>query len=230
MCKIVIRFLVLLFLSTQFFPGRAETCDLFTNKVNVYKVDLSRINEYEVIKKGTPLDLVLLNDLFTKENKNGAAVDFKVLNDNNESLNAGGIITNSTRGKRFARHSLLKLSANKLNLPDGQEVYFSAYSPAFQGVHPPHLRSGTFELARAITSLSIASSPATFGISLGASFFINGLLSAYQNGISDFFWGGLDGTGFSFLENTFRKQPDIYLGSGTMVPFVLSEDLKINKH
>lgn len=135
----------------------------------------------------------------------------------------------STKPGRFSRKSSLKFLTNKLVLDDGQEVFVNAESPLFEAVHPPHADINSLLLARTITNLSLASSPATLGTSLGISFLVSGLLSAYQNGIKDFFWGGINGSGLSFLENMFRKQPDIFLEKGAIIPFILKEDLKVSK-
>ncbi|MBI2995137.1 MAG: hypothetical protein HYY52_00295 [Candidatus Melainabacteria bacterium] len=134
-----------------------------------------------------------------------------------------------TEGKRFAMSSNLQLTTNKLYLKDGQEILISATSPVITSIHPPHANNNSSGIARALLGLSVASTPLTFGTSIGISFLISGLLSAYQNGISDFIWGGLNGGGFSFVEHIFRKQPDIFLTSGTKIPFVLNEDIKISK-
>lgn len=196
------------------------------NSLDVYKINLDQTDSYRVIKKGTILDLVLLNDISTAEKKNKNLIDFRFLGKDN--LKAGGTVTMLTNGKRFSKHSSIGFSVNKLFLDDGQRINFSANSPLFQGSHPPHVVNSALGLARAVTNLSIASSPATFGASLGIGFLVSGLLSAYQNGISDFVWGGLDGTGLTFLEKIFRKQPELYLSGGTFVPFVLNQDLKIS--
>ena len=201
------------------------------NSLNVYKINLNLLDNYKVIKKGTLLDLVLLNDISTTKNEKRNLIDFEVLNNDNLNIKASGSISMLTNGERFSMHSSVGLSTAKLFLDDGQEINFSASSPEFQGAHPSRTGNSSLNslgLARAITNLSIASSPATFGASLGISFLLGGLLSAHQNGISDFFWGGLDGTGLTFLEKIFRKQPELYLSSGTSLPFVLNQDLKIS--
>ena len=197
-------------------------------KLNIYNINTLLLNEFNVIKKGTALDVDLLNEVFTGKDKNNSPIDFQI---NNENLNlkASGFITMLREGERFSRFSSLELSTNKLFLDDGQEVHFSASSLPLQGIHPPHADDSYLGLARIITNLSLASSPATLGISLGASFLANGLLSAHKNGISDFFWGGFNGSGLSFIERLFRKQPEIYLANGTSIPFVLTEDLKISR-
>ena len=123
---------------------------------------------------------------------------------------------------------ILQISANKIILEDGQEVYISAISPEINAAHPPHANTGSLAFARTISSFSIAASPATFGASLGVGFLIGGLLSVCQNGIKDFIWGGFDGAGLSFVEGMLRKQPDVYLSKGTQLPFVLTQDMKIS--
>ena len=198
------------------------------NSLNVYKINLNLLDDYKIIKKGTPLDLVLLNDISTVKDEERNLINFEVLNNDNLNIKASGSISMLTNGERFSMHSSVGLSTAKLFLDDGQEINCSASSPEFQGAHPPHAGNSSLGLARAITNLSIASSPATFGASLGISFLLSGLLSTYQNGASDLFWGGLDGTGLTFLEKIFRKQPELYLSSGTSLPFVLNQDLKIS--
>lgn len=198
-------------------------------ELSIYEVDLSQLEDYKKIEKDSTLGFVLLNDVSTKKNEKEEIVNFKIFN--NETINgeASGFLSTITPPARFSMTCSLQLTANKFYLEDGQEINFSANSPSFTAVHPPHADSGALTLARTITNLAIGTSPATFGISLGVSFLVNGLLSAKQNGIGDFFWGGLDGTGLSFLENLFRKQPHLFLEEGTFIPFTLKEDLKISK-
>lgn len=205
-------------------PAKAEP-----ESFDVYKIDLSKLEKYDVVKKGTSFDSVLDRSVFTKNDKNSTKINFKVPAYEDKNLNASGIISRSSSGKRFAQKSELELSINMLHLEDGREVNISAVSPDFSSLHPPHASSNALSLARTITSLSVAASPATLGASLGVSFLVNGLLSAKQNGPSDFIWGGLSGSGFSIAERILRKQPDVHLPTGTTVPFVLQEDLKISK-
>lgn len=195
---------------------------------DVYKVDLNSLNSYKIIKKGTVIELALLNNLSSLANQTKNPAKFQIIDNDSLSLSATGTITMLSSGKRLSMFANAQISTDKLFLDNGEEVYFSANSPLIQAVHPPHPGNNNLGLARAITNLSIASSPATFGASLGINFLISGLLSAYHNGISDFFWGGFSGSGLSFLERVFRKQPDLFLPSGTTIPFVLNQDLKIS--
>lgn len=197
--------------------------------LDIYNIDLNSINNFNTIKKGTPLDFVLLNDTTSEKKQNKGPVNFKIYNNDNLNLKASGFITMSSDSKRFSMSGSLEFSLNKIVLDDGLGIYISADSPLFQSSYPPHANTNSLGLAKAITSLAIASSPATFGASLGISFLASGLLSAYQNGISDFFWAGLDGSGFSFLERIFRKQPELFLPQGILIPFKLREDLKISQ-
>ena len=198
-------------------------------ELNVYKVAPSLLDSYEVIEKGTTFNLVLLNDVYTKENKQNNEVAFEAPVKDGSGFKIKGLITMLSQGNRFSKSSSVGFSTSKLYLNDGQEINLSAYSPVFIGVHPPHANTGSIGLARMITSLAITGSPLTFGASLGIGFLASGLLSAHQNGFHDFFWGGLDGTGISFIEKIFRKQPELSLTSETLIPFTLSDDLKISK-
>lgn len=197
--------------------------------LNVYKIEPSLLDEYDVIEKGTTFELSLLNDVHTRESKKDSNVVFEVPLKDGNGLKVSGIISMLSSGGRFSKSSSLGFSTSKLYLDDGQEVNFPAYSPAFIGIHAPHANTSAIGLAGTITRLSIAGGPLTFGASLGISFLASGLLSAYQNGVHDFFWGGLDGTGLSFVERIFRKQPELYLSAESLIPFTLNEDLKISK-
>ena len=196
-------------------------------QLDVYDININLLDDFNVIKKGAEVNLILKNDISTKENKRDNVVDFKV-SDGDVDLNACGTIAKLSFGKRLSMPSGLQLLTSKLFLENSQEVNFSSISPLFQSTHAPHANSGSISLARTITNLSLVTSPATFGASLGISFLANAILSACQNGISDFLWGGLDGTGLRFLEKIFRKQPDLFLPAGISIPFVLQEDLKIS--
>lgn len=197
-------------------------------EVNIYKVDPLLLDNYNVLKKGTVLDLILLNDIQTNHKNINNEVSFYIPNNDSLNISATGTITRLTPGKRLSMFSSIELSTNKLILDNGQEVNFSSTSPLLTEKHPPHAYSNSAALAQTISRLSLSFSPATFGASLGISFLINGFLSARGNGISDFVWGGLNGTGLSFIEDLLRKQPDISLASGTLIPFTLREDLKIS--
>lgn len=198
-------------------------------RLDVYKVDLGLLNNFDVIKKGTTIDFVLLSDIFTNNSKENKIFNLQLPVNEDLDLMASGFISKVSGGKRLSMFSNLQLATDKLVFNDGQQIYFSATSPVFCGVHPPHANSSSIQLARYITTLSAVSGPLTFGTSLGVGFLLSGLLSAYQNGISDFFWGGIDGSGLSFLERILRRQPEIYLTRGTVVPFTLKEDLKVSK-
>ncbi len=228
--NLILKALIILFLLfSQGTIARAEFEENSIPNLDIYKIDTSLVNNYNVIKKGTQLNLTLLNDVYTGRDKNNSSISFAIPTGNGQNLRATGFIAMTSRGKRMSRHGTLEISTNKLYLEDGQEIYFSASSPLFKGLHPPHANNSSLRLARTITNLAIASSPATFGASLGISFLASGLLSAYQNGPQDFLWGGLDGSGLSIVEDIFRRQPDIYLQGGSTIPFVLKRDLKISK-
>lgn len=209
------KILCLLILLSFFYLGALADVD-------VYKINLQKLDNYYVIEKGNVLGLSLLDYVSTDSVKPGSKVDF-----NSDELKASGIIARSSTGGRFSMSGILQISANKIILEDGQEIYISAISPHINAVHPPHANTNTFALARAIASLSIAASPITFGASLGIGFLVDGLLSAYKNGIKDFFWGGFNGAGLSFVEDMLRKQPDVYLSKGSYLPFVLINDVEI---
>ena len=200
----------------------------FANEMlDVYKIKNNLSDEDVVLEKGTVLNLLLLSDISSGKNKVIDPVEFKILNNNGLEIKASGLVSMLTKGGRFSDSGTVTLSTNKIFLDDGIEYPLIARSGEFKAAFPPHANTGTLNLARTITAFSITASPLTFGASLGAGFLISGLLSAYKNGVSDFFWGGLDGSGLSFLENMFRKQPDLNLNKGIVIPVVLSEDLKI---
>lgn len=223
MIKLIIIFVLSFLISVN--SGSAET--ISNINLNIYNIDVSKINDFDKIEKGATLKLLLKNDIDSKKDNKDLSVDFDVID--NEDLKAKGIITKESDAGRLSRSSKLQFSTNKLLLDDGQEVYFSSNSPLFIGAHPPHANTNSLGLARTITSLSVGLSPATFGASLGISFLTSGILSACQNGISDFVWGGLSGSGLSLFEKIFRKQPEMYLSNGTIIPFTLNEDIKISK-
>ena len=198
-------------------------------ELNIYRVEPDLLDSYDVIKKGTSLNLILLNDVFTNGSKENSEVNFEVPVEDEAGFKISGSLTMLSHGGRFSKPSSIGFLANKLYLDNGQEINLSAYSSVFTGIHPPHANISSIGLARTITNLAIAGGPLTFGASFGISFLASGLLSAYQNGFYDFIWGGLDGTGLSYIEAIFRKQPELYIGSESLIPFTLSEDLKINK-
>ncbi len=200
-----------------------------TENLEIYRIKPSLLNDYYILKKGTSLNLVLLNNVSTKDMLTNNQINFDVPNADSLNIMAEGNIVKLSQGRRLSMLGSIGLSASKIVLEDGQELNISASSPLFTQQHPPHAYSSSLALARTITSLSLAASPATLGASLGVSFLVNGLLSACKNGPSDFFWGGFNGIGLSFIEDILRKQPDVYLDKGITVPFVLREDLKISK-
>ena len=199
--------------------------------IDIYLVQPALLDTYDVVEKGTTFHLALKNEIYTSDYKYKKDTDilFNAPIADGSEIKVATSVTRLSHGSRFSKPSSVTFSANKLYLDDGQGINISAYSPVFIGAHPPHANTSSIGLARAITSLAIAGGPLTFGTSLGISFLVSGLLSAYQNGPHDFFWGGLDGTGLSFLERIFRKQPELYLGSGSLIPFTLEYDLKISK-
>lgn len=197
--------------------------------VDFYRVNLDSLNKFDVVEKGELIDLVLLNDVNSKKSVPSTSARFKLLDEDSSDLAVSGFVIMLSGSKRFSRFGSLELATDNISLADGRTVHFSATSPLLQALHPPHPTNGSFELARFITALSLAASPVTFGASLGAGFLINGFLSARQNGISDFFWGGFDGIGLSFLENIFRKQPELFLRSGTLIPFIVNDNIKVSK-
>lgn len=220
-------FLLILFLA--FYLSHILNVNAKTDEeITIYKINPLQLNNYNTLKEGTILDLVLLNDVHINNENLNKEVSFYIPNNDSLNISATGTITRLTPGKRLSMFSSIELSTNKLILDNGQEINFSATSPLLTERHPPHVYSNSAALAQTISNLSLSFSPATFGTSLGISFLINGLLSAKNNGISDFIWGGLNGTGLSFVEDLLRKQLDISLASGTLIPFTLREDLKIS--
>lgn len=210
------------------FSAHAESIQDSNTKLNVYRINPKLLNEFDVIKKGTTVDLVLHESISTEQDKINKQVHFQFPN-NVENATLDGIISMSTSPRRLSKNSTLSISTSKLYLSDGSEIYFPASSPVYTSVHPPHVSSNALDLARTVTTLSLAASPATFGASLGISFLVNGLLSAKQNGLSDFVWGGLNGIGLSNTENILRKQPETFLPEGEIIPFTITDDIKINK-
>ncbi len=200
-----------------------------TSNLDIYKVEPDLLDTYDVIERGTTFDLVLPNDVYSHSNDTNKEIVFEAPGQADANLKIVGSISMISESGRMSKSASLGFSTNKLYLDDGREAYFSANSPLFKSIYPPHANSNSIGLARKITSLSLAGGPLTFGVSLGIGFLASGLLSAYQNGLRDFFWGGLDGTGFSFVERIFRKQPELNLGAGSVIPFTLNDDLKISK-
>lgn len=193
----------------------------------VYRIDLNKVSKSDVLKAGTVLNAVLLEDVGAGSNEN-QSVNFYLPVNEGEGIRIIGIISKSNNGGRFSKYSKLKFSTDELYLNDGRNIKIHAVSPDYSAVHPPHLSSNVAGIANVVTTLTVGASPLTLGASLGAGFLVNGLLSARQNGISDFVWGGLSGSRLSFVERLFRKQPDVYLAKGEYVPFLLEEDLKIS--
>lgn len=199
------------------------------NELNIYKINLDKLNDNIVIKEGTTFEAKLNKIISSKKLDKVNKITFKIPINEKESLIANGLISKSKKGGRFSSHSELQFITNDIYLNNGHKVYFPARSPSIQAVYPPHVNSKALNLARLITYLSLSASPFTLGTSLGASFLLNGILSANKNGMQDFFWGGFSGSGLGILESLFRKQPEITLEPGVNIPFVLTDDLKISK-
>ncbi len=197
--------------------------------LNIYKIQPNLLDTYDVIKKGTTLDVILQDNVYSNKSENNNKVLFKVDDEKDLNLKISGSVSKVSEPGRFSKSGTLGFSTDKLYLADGREVHLSANSPLFESSYPPHANSNSIGLARTITSLSLAGGPATFGISLGIGFLASGALSAYQNGAKDFFWGGLDGIGLSFIERVFRKQPELSLGEGSLIPLILNDDLKVSR-
>ena len=229
MNRIVIVILTLLVVNLNNLNAFSETNLDQVPRLNAYNINLNSLENFYTLKRGSTLNLTLLDNISTKNNFNYNNVEFQVPALDNLKIKANGIVSSQSEGGRLSKSSHVKFSVNKLLLDDGQEIYFSANSPLFVAANPPHANPNGIALARFITNLSLASSPLTLGSSLGISFLANGLLSARQNGISDFIWGGFYGIGFPLFENLLRKQPEIHLTSGTSIPFTLHRDLKISK-
>lgn len=227
--KVLIVMLTSLVVSLNNLNAYSETHLDQLPKLNTYNVNLNSLEDFYSLKRGSTLNLILLDNISTNKNYNNINVEFQLPISDNLNIKATGIVSSQSEGSRLSKSSHIQFSINKLLLNDGQEIYFSANSPLFVGTNPPHANPNGIALSRFITNLSLVSSPLTFGSSLGISFLANGLLSARQNGISDFFWGGFYGIGFPLFENVFRKQPEINLTSGTSIPFTLKRDLKISK-
>ncbi len=225
--KLILKIIIALILLNYFITTSSEASSEAESNIDIYKIDINSIDNYDLIPKGTNINAILKSNISTTKSNNDL-VDFYIKDKNNEYISASGIISMASDGGRFSKYSSLQFSTNKLFLNDGREINFPSTSPLLTGAHPPHIDSGSLALARTITNFSLASSPATLGASLGISFFVNGLLSARNNGISDFVWGGLSGSGFSFAEQLLRKQPDIYLPAGTEIALTLNEDCKIS--
>ena len=225
----IIKIVIILFLIICLLPGKSKAENSLLPKIDIYKIDINSVDNYDVIEKGTNLNAVLENNLSSQSNSINNSISLQIPNESGEYIYADGLISMSSEGKRFSKYSTLQLSTNKAYLNDGREIYLSSTSPILKGIHPPHINPSSLALANTISSLSLITSPATFGASLGISFLISGLLSARQNGISDFIWGGFSGSGLSFVEQMLRKQPDIYLPSGTEITLTLNEDCKISK-
>ncbi len=193
--------------------------------LDIYTIDLNSLNKFDEIKAGEIFNLQLLDNVSTLNNDQ-KQLQFKSIDEN---VNAFGFINSTTQAKRFSMFGSLGFSTEKLVLDDGQEIDLSSSSPALIGIHPPHANTNELNIVKYINSLALASSPLTLGTSIGIAFLTNGLFSAYQNGLHDFIWGGLSGSGFSCIEKVFRKQPDLFIEKGQIIPFTLKEDLKINK-
>ncbi len=216
--------LILLLLSCSLKSYAQVNSDL---DLDIYNVDPRAINDFDVIEKGNIINLTVESNISSLEPKNKSIQFNSKANEGN--FKATGFTTKSIKGGRFSRFGTLEFSTDKLILDNGQEVNCSATSPIFKSIHSPHSNNNGLNLARTISTLSFSVSPLTLGTSLGISFLASGVLSLYQNGIHDFVWGGLSGSGLSFIEGIFRRQPDLLIGHGETIPFILKEDLKINK-
>jgi hypothetical protein len=196
--------------------------------LDIYRVNYDSINSFSTFEKGSKIDVTLEDDISTISKKVLDPVDFVIFGNDDLALMAKGFVSVKKEPGRLKKGGSLQLTTSKLYLADGREISFPASSFLLTSAHPQHANTDTASVARYITLLSTGVSPLTFGAGLGVSFLVSGLLSALQNGPSDFFWGGLDGSGLSFLEHVFRKQPELYLNKGMQIPFVLNEEVKIN--
>ena len=195
----------------------------------IYRVNPELLDSFETVKKGTVVNLLLHDEISTKNDKPLKKIKLTALDNKKNPINAEGLVTYTTKAGIFSRNSSVQLSLRNINSEETGELFFPANSSLFSEVHPPHANTNSLRLTRTITNLSIASSPVTFGTSLGISFLAGGILSAHQNGIKDFIWGGLDGSGLSFIESLFRKQPETFLEKGITIPFTLNQDIKISR-
>lgn len=224
-CKLLCLLLCLLFLLFISKTGKAEDSKL---PIDVYRVNHDSINSFSTLEKGSKVDVTLEDDISTVSKKVLDPVDFVIFGNDDLTLMAKGFVSVKKEPGRLKKGGLLQLTTSKLYLNDGSEISFPSSSFLLTSAHPPHTNTDTARVARYITLFSTGVSPLTFGTSLGVGFLVSGLLSAFQNGVSDFFWGGLDGSGLSFIEHTFRRQPELYLSKGTQIPFLLNEEVKIN--
>lgn len=197
--------------------------------LNIYRIQPDLLETYDVIKKGTTINVTLQSNVFSNKSEQGTNVLFNVVDDNEPNLRVTGSVSKIVESGRASMAGVLEFLTDKLYLSDGRVVPLSASSPNFKSSYPPHANSNLAGTAKAITTLTAASGPVTLGIGYGAGFLASGLLSAHQNGIKDFFWGGFDGIGFSFVEKVFRKQPELTIGKGSQIPLTLNKDLKISK-
>ncbi len=197
--------------------------------LDVYRVQPDLLESYDVIKKGTTINVALKSDVSSNESEQGSKVLFNVVDKETPNLLITGSVSKVSESGRASRAGALEFLTDKLYLNDGREISLSASSPNFKSAYPPHVNSDLASTVRSVTALTTASGPLTLGIGYGAGFLASGLLSAYQNGIKDFFWGGFDGIGLSFIERAFRKQPELTIGEGSLIPLTLNKDLKISK-
>lgn len=197
------------------------------DKLNMYTVNLSEISKYDVLSQGTVIEAVLLEDITREDYMK--KVNFKIPMGDEDGLLLKGFVIQAQPGGRFSEHGTVQFSTSEVVLESGNNIEINAISPSFEAYHSPHIDSNLVSIANTVTNLSLTASPVTLGISIGASFLVNGILSAKQNGISDFIWGGLNGSGLSIVEKLLRKQPDGYIAKGEIVPFILKEDLKVSR-
>ena len=216
--------LVFLFSGSCFAQSFNEEKDII-----IYKVNPAKLDSFEVLKQGTVVNFILNNEVSSKDTKPFQAIHLTAQDNNKNQINAKGLVTYSSMGGIFSQQSFIQISLKDLNSSTGEQLAFPATSSLFSKVHPPHANTSSIGLARTITNLSLATSPATLGASLGISFLTGGLLSSYKNGVKDFIWGGFNGSGLSLVESLFRKQPETFLKAGTVIPFSLNQDIKISQ-
>ena len=82
--------------------------------LNVYKVNPDSLEDFHVLKKGTSLDLILLDDISTKQNQENNTINLRVPTSEDLNINATASTSINTPGKRFSRYGSIQLSTNKL--------------------------------------------------------------------------------------------------------------------
>ncbi len=197
--------------------------------ISLYKVNLAKINNFRTVKAGQKLNLVLQNDISTKNSSLGDTTKLILNNGDGRTFQVDGSITKVAPGGILSMNGNINISASKIYLDNGEEANLEARSFSLTAHHPPHAQNSYSGLARNASRFALGASPATLGGSLAVGFLLNGYQSAKANGPQDFAWGGFSGSGLGILETLFRKQPDINLHSNAEIPFVLTNDLKINQ-